>query len=92
MNKLKPAYWGNIIYESAMGLYYSEQEAKEESWMQEHYFPLYSKEEVEELEQKLAIAKEEIEKAANTMSDKGSHDPDECYDILENALKKLSAK
>ena len=38
---------------------------------------------------KLKIAVEALESAANIMSDKGSHDPDECYDILDKAIEKL---
>lgn len=54
MSKIKPDYWGNIIYETVMGLYLDENEAKEESWMQEHCFPLYDQETVNKLEEELS--------------------------------------
>jgi hypothetical protein len=62
MEKVAPSYWGNIIYESAMGLYCNEKEAKEESWMQEHSFPLYDQDVIDKLEAKLQEAVEFIVK------------------------------
>lgn len=55
MSNPKPEFWGNIIYESAMGLYRNEQEAKEESWMEEQFFPLYTQEQVDELKKKVQM-------------------------------------
>lgn len=56
MSKIKPDYWGNNIYETAMGLYYDEKEAKEDSWMQDAFFPLYDQSTVDVLEKKLRHA------------------------------------
>ena len=53
MKKSKPDYWGNILYESSMGLYYEEYEAKQESWREESYFPLYDEETVNKLNEKI---------------------------------------
>jgi uncharacterized small protein (DUF1192 family) len=60
MTKLKPDFWGNIIYETAMGLYDDEDEAKEESWMQENFFPLYSEDSVKSLENEISKLRVEI--------------------------------
>lgn len=83
MSNIKPTYWGNIIYESTMGLYSDEAEAKADSWNEEHFFPLYSEAKIEllELEQirhieilteefscKIKELEVQIEKAENIVS------------------------
>lgn len=60
MSKVKPDYWGNIIYETAMGLYWDETEAKEESWMQENSFPLYTQKTVDHLEGRIFELEENL--------------------------------
>jgi hypothetical protein len=67
-SKLIPDYWGNIIYESAMGLYLTEKEAKEESWMQENFFPLYEKETVVALEDRILYLENLVDEAYQAVS------------------------
>lgn len=87
----KPAYWGNNIYESVMGLYFTEEEAKKESWRQEHFFPLYDKNQVKELQANLAQRDEAIKvmrEALNNLSLYVSYNGDTW--VMEKARKVLS--
>ena len=91
MSNIKPDYWGNNIYETAMGLYYEEKEAKEDSWMGEHFFPLYDESTVDVLEKKLrhamwalnSIKKLDISQTQKAIIETALKDIDECKLVLK---------
>ena len=55
MSNPNPEFWGNIIYETAMGPYRNEQEAKRRILDGGSFFPLYTQEQVDELKKKVQM-------------------------------------
>jgi hypothetical protein len=63
--KPRPDYWGNILYETAMGLYMTEEEAKDDSWMGENFFPLYSQETIDNILKQIETLQNQLKEGTN---------------------------